>query len=385
MIDAKKILTDGVFCPIPWTGVMYNFDGRVKNCIRSAGQIGDLKNQPIEDIVTGTQNLDTQDRMLKGLPGADCYTCYNVENNKKRFDIVSDRIFYIRELRHNPLEMYQLGNHTLQTIDIRWSNLCNFSCVYCGPEFSSRWASELNIHLSSPSPEQVEKFKQWVFDRAQDLQHVYLAGGEPLLMRQNLELLELLQKINPLVNLRINTNLSKVDTQVFDKICEFENVHWTVSVESMGDEFEYIRYGGKWDDFLENLGRITMLDHKISFNMLWFLLNFRSLFDTIDYFLEKGYHPNSFIAGPLLTPLYLNIRNLPEDMLQSSKTVLADRLAESPGYLLEDSYRNLLHYIQQPFDHDLDGSLQQIKIMDQRRGIDSKKVFLDLYKSTQGK
>lgn len=379
MIDAKKILTDGVFCPMPWSGVMFNFDGQVKNCIRSATPIGDLKTQSIERILLGPENLEKQQHMLDGLPASGCHTCYDLENKKKRLDIVSDRIFYIRELKNTPLETYSPGNHSLRTMDVRWTNLCNFACVYCSPEFSSRWASELDIHPSSPTEEQLEQFKSWIFSRAQDLKHVYLAGGEPLLMKQNLELLELLEQVNPEVNLRINTNLSKVDTKVFEKICRFKNVHWTVSVETMGQEFEYIRFGGKWQDFQENLDHISRLDHKISFNMLWFILNFRSLFDTVDYFIDQGFHPNSFIAGPLLAPLYLNIRNLPSDVLYYLKNILSNRIAQSPGYLLEDSYRNLLHYIQEPFDPNLKQSLRQIEIMDQRRGLDSRQIFTDLY------
>ena len=87
-----------------------------------------------------------------------------------------------------------------------------------------------------------------------------------------------------------NTNLSKVDTRVFDRICKFKNVHWTVSIETIEDEFEYIRYGGNWQDFLDNLNQINKLGHKISFNMLWFLLNYDSVFDCVDYFKGLGFY-----------------------------------------------------------------------------------------------
>ena len=211
-----------------------------------------------------------------------------------------------------------------------------------------------------------------------------MAGGEPLLMKENLELLELLQKTNPNVNLRINTNLSKTNTRVFDKICEFPNVHWTVSVETMADEFEYIRYGGCWEDFLENLKSIQQLDHKISFNMLWFLLNYRSVFECVDYLKSLGFHNNSFIIGALLKPEYLNIRHLPEHVLNLLKVEIHNRLDIRPGYLLEDSYKNMLSYIEQPFEKDLDESFKKIKTMDQRRNIDSSKIFTDLYKFKEG-
>ena len=378
-MDAKTALTNGVFCPMPWTGLMYNFDGTVKNCIRSAGKIGDLKQSDIKAILTGPINMDTQSRMLTSLPARDCHTCYDLENGKKALDIISDRIFYIRELKTVPLQTYQLGHHDLLSIDVRWSNLCNFACVYCGADFSSRWASELDITPTKPSPEQIEKFKSYIFDHAGQLRHVYLAGGEPLLMKENLELLQVLRRNNPNVNLRINTNLSRADTKVFDAICDFKNVHWTISVETQGREFEYIRYGGSWPDFCHNLDILRDLDHKISFNMLHFLLNFRSLFDCVDHLKDQGFHANSFVIGALMSPLYLNVRHLPPAVLESLQKLLEDRINQRPGYLLEDSYRNLLHYITQPFDRDFAGSIKKLQIMDQRRGLDSSKIFTDLY------
>ena len=378
-MDAKRALTNGVFCPMPWTGLMYNFDGKVKNCIRSAGHIGNIKDAPIEEILQGEINQNTQRNMLNDLPGKDCHVCYDLEKNKKSFNIVSDRIFYIKELKNVSFDTYQQGNHDLHTIDVRWSNLCNFACVYCNPDFSSRWAIEINDIRKHPDEQDLEKFKNYIFDRAPQLKHAYLAGGEPLLMKENLQLLQILKQTNPGVNLRINTNLSKVDTKIFELVCDFENVHWTVSVDEMDKEFEYVRYGGTWADFLDNLSKIAQLSHKISFNMLHFLLNYRSVFDTVDYFLDQGYHPNSFIIGPLLGPKNLDIRHLPDHELDYLANLLQTRLDKKPGYLLEDSYTNLLRYIQQPFQSDLAKSFDFLAELDRRRGTNSRVVFPALY------
>jgi MoaA/NifB/PqqE/SkfB family radical SAM enzyme len=188
---------------------------------------------------------------------------------------------------------------------------------------------------------QLANFREYIYQHAKNLKHVYLAGGEPLLMKENLELLK---ELNPDVNLRINTNLSKVNTGVFDAVCGFKNVHWTVSVETMEEEFEYIRFGGRWLDFLNNLNTIRQLDHKISFNMLWFLLNYDTVFGCVDYLKGLGFHNNSFVIGALLTPDYLNIRHLPDNVLNLLKNKLESKINNQPGYLLEDSYKNMLHY-----------------------------------------
>jgi MoaA/NifB/PqqE/SkfB family radical SAM enzyme len=379
-MNPKEVLTNKHFCPMPWTGLMYNSDGKVKNCIRSdaaTGTLGNIKDTPIEEILLGPINVTKQTNITNNKPAAGCHTCYDLEHGKEGFDIISDRIFYIREFKKTPLDTYRTNNFNLQTIDVRWTNLCNFACVYCSPEFSSKWASELGVKKETPSEEQLADFKKYIYKHAKQLKHVYLAGGEPLLMKENLELLN---ELNPDVNLRINTNLSKVDTKVFETICNFKNVHWTISIETIEKEFEYIRFGGRWSDFLDNLNIIRKLNHKISFNMLWFLLNYDTVFGCVDYLKGLGFHNNSFIIGALLQPDYLNIRHLPENVLQSLKSKLESKINEHPGYLLEDSYTNMLHYIEQPIEKNLTMSFEKLASMDQRRGVNSSKIFTELYK-----
>jgi organic radical activating enzyme len=377
-MNSKEYLTNRAFCPVPWTSIMYNFDGTVKNCIRSAAPIGNIRDSDIEQIL-GNDHLIKAD-MQAGQKFARCNPCYNLEQEKNNFNIISDRVFYLKESRDVDSTLYDTMNFALHTVDIRWSNLCNFACVYCNPEFSSKWASEHGVIMLTPVDQQVEKFKQYIFKHAPQLKHVYLAGGEPLLMKENLEFLALLKKVNPGVNLRVNTNLSKMDTRIFELICEFKNVHWIVSVETMEAEYEYIRHGGIWQDFVDNLQIIKQLDHKISFNMLHFLLNYHSIFDCVDYLSAQGFHNNSFIIGALTGPAYLNIRHLPESVLNSVKKILVDRILEHPGYLLENGYQNMLTHLDQTFEKDLTGSFEKLALMDQRRKLDSRAIFKDLYK-----
>jgi hypothetical protein len=150
-------------------------------------------------------------------------------------------------------------------------------------------------------------------------------------------------------------------------------------VETTGKEFEYIRYGGSWDDFSDNLVEINRLKHKISFNMLHFLLNYQSIFACVDHFKSLGFHNNSFIIGPIANPKYLDLRHLPARALDKVQTELQNRINNKPGYLLEDSYRNMLAHLLRPLDKDLKNSFDKINAMDQRRGLNSRDVFAELY------
>ena len=382
-MNHKEYLTNDKFCPIPWTGFMYNSNGDVLNCIRSQRPIGNLNDKNIHDILA--ENTKTKQNMLDNKPGLGCNVCYDLEQDKNSFDIVSDRIFYLKELKNVPLDTYDnIDNFDLNKIDIRWSNSCNFGCVYCGPEYSSKWVAELKLDKPTVPKERVEELKQFVFDNAHKFKHVYLAGGEPLLMKENEELLKLLLEVNSDVNLRVNTNLSKTGTPVFDLICQFKNVHWTISVDEIEDEFEYVRYGGKWKDFLENLSIVRRSNHKVSFNMLHHLLNFRSIFTCITFLQNLNFHNNSFIIGPLINPDYLNIRHLPNNMLKLVKNDIQDWLNKKPGFLLEDSLRNMLQYINTPSEKNIKESLNLIYKMDKRRGVNSKEIFKEFYDLLEG-
>ena len=149
----------------------------------------------------------------------------------------------------------------------------------------------------------------------------------------------------------------------------------------MEQEYEYIRHHGSWKDFNNNLDIIRTLDHKISFNMLHLILNYRSIFNCVDYLKEKDFHDNSFIIGPLYGPDELNLLNLPEPMINDVKAKLTDRLALKPTGYLKNSYENLLQYFSTTeWDKNISLFYEKTKLRDQRRAVDSKKIFPNLYK-----
>jgi MoaA/NifB/PqqE/SkfB family radical SAM enzyme len=298
------------------------------------------------------------------------------EQDRKSLSSISSRLYYIKELApHIDPTLYDNAeDFSLHHVDLRWTNHCNQACVYCGPLYSSKWSQELGEKVRS-NDHAKKQVKDYVFKNVKNLKNVYLAGGEPLLMKENKEFLELLLKENPNVNLRINTNLSTTATGVFELCCKFKNVHWTISVESIEEEYEYIRFHGKWQNFITNLKMIQKLQHKVSFNMLYFILNYQSLFDTVDYFKKLGFHENSFIIGPLYKPEWLNVLCLPKQIINEIKNRLSVEIDKSDWYL-KNSYQNIQKYISNTvIDHNMDSFRKQISLMDKRRKTDWRKIF----------
>ena len=375
-MDAKKIVTNKSFCVLPWTGFQLEANGDVKNCIISNDTLGNINNTDIQDIMSNPKNLKLKEDMLEDRKPHNCSGCHLQEKDTKNLSSISSRLYYNRELANSFLKTS--SPFSLHHVDLRWTNHCNQACVYCGPGYSSKWATELGKTIKSDKQAR-DQVKKYVFNNVKKLKNVYLAGGEPLLMNENRAFLKLLLEKNPDVTIRVNTNLSSTGTGVFQQLCQFKNVHWTISVESIEDEYEYIRYHGSWDDFLKNLKYIQTLNHKISFNMLYFILNYKSIFNTVDYFKDLGFVDNSFIIGPLYKPSHLNILNLPENMLDEIKERLEAEIPKSMGYL-KNSYENILTYIKETtFENNITKFLLQTYERDMRRGVNATKIFPKLF------
>ena len=375
----SRRLLDRNFCLIPWTGFELEPDGKVKNCIISTDIIGDTHKQDIEGIIASNP---LRKKMLNGEYPKNCNGCYLLEKNlKQNFDSISSRIYYTKQLANKitPELLDKEDNFELKHVDLRWSNTCNQACVYCNSDYSSKWAHELGKKIPK-SKTSMEKIKKYVYDRIDGLENVYLAGGEPLLMKENKEFLDLLYQKNPNATIRVNTNLNKTETGVFENIWKFKNVHWTVSVETIEEQYEYVRYHGNWEDFLKNLDVIKKLNHKISFNMLYFVLNYKSIFSTVDYFQQLGFHNNSFVISPLHGPQWLSALNLPKHVLDHCKEELKNQINKKPGFLLQNSWENCLsHLTDTEFSANIELTLNEIKKMDLRRNIDSRTVFPEFY------
>lgn len=380
-MDAKKLLTNKSICVLPWTGFELEPNGTVKNCIISEDKLGNINENKIKDILGGEKNLALKEQMLADKKPKNCHGCYLQEKNRSNLSSISSRLYYLKELGTKiNLDIYnKKDNFTLKHVDLRWTNSCNQACVYCSPLLSSKWAQELGIRVESDK-EARKEVKNFVAENITNLENVYLAGGEPMLMKENLEFLTLLKDKNPNCNVRINTNLSTTETGIFDLLASFTNVHWTVSVDTMEKEYEYIRYHGSWDEFTKNLITIRKLNHKISFNMLHFILNYESLFETVKYLKNLGFHDNSFIIGPLYKPSHLNLLNLPAQTVQRVVARLKELLNLGPEGYLKNSYENLLeYYTNTVWEKNINEFIEKTKNRDDRRGTNCSDVFPQLF------
>lgn len=377
----KDFLTNKAFCVLPWIGVYIQPDGEVRNCAITSQPLGNVNHESLKNILHNTTNINIKKDMLMSVKHSRCSVCHHLESNQKNhFNQTSNRVWYIKISSKNNLELYSNPeSHKLKILDLRWRNTCNFACVYCGPDLSSQWAAELNISQTI-NKDSLDKSLAYIDSNLHQIEHVYLAGGEPLLIKENIDLLNKLYAINPDIEIRINTNLSIIDNTIYKLLKKFKNVHWTVSVDNIGKEFEYLRYGGNWNEFLNNLKQLSREFKTINFNLVWCILNHESIFNCIDLLLDMGFHENAFIVNPLEFPRELHILHLPEYKIQHIKTILQNKLNHyNSDYSLHNSMNLMFNFLNQSFEKDFASLFKFLREIDQRRKLDSQNIFPNLY------
>lgn len=377
----KDYLNKKAFCVLPWIGVYLQPDGDIRNCAITKTTLGNINDHPVEDILSGDINQNIKKDMLNDVMHSRCSHCHNLESNqKKNLNQVSNRVWYLKTLYDKDLTIYDdIKNFKLKMLDLRWYNTCNFACVYCGPDLSSAWASELNMpqHINEDAK---QKTLDYIYNNLDTVNHIYLAGGEPLMIKENIDLLNRIYEIRPDIDIRINTNLSLINNTIYNLLKKFKNVHWTISVDSIKKEFEYVRYGGNWDKFVQNLHQLRLDFDTINFNLVWCALNGSSIIDCIDFLQGQGFHENTFIVNPLDNPKHWHVANLDDMVLENIKIKIENKLLTAdPRYALYNSLTLMLNYIKDPFDKNIKKTISELKILDQRRKLDSTKLFKEIY------
>jgi len=376
------------FCAAKWTQVTIHLGtGMTHSCHHPSPHkipLIELKNNP--SALHNTQHKKrARKEMLNDERPSECDYCWKIEDNSNSF---SDRVFksseswsapYIEEIK----EYGWRGNYNPKYVEVSFSNVCNFKCAYCGPQFSSKWVSEINkngayklsseyngtdelkkrnempIHHNDFNP-YVEAFWKWFPDLYPDLHTFRVTGGEPLLSPDTFKLLEYIQNnhtVNPNLSLAINTNLG-VSDDIIDKFIEIikdltennkvkEFIVFT-SIEATKSQAEYLRYGLDDSKFWVNVEKILTKLPKVTINIMS-TFNALSVFtygDLIDrvFDLKKQYQNNQ--------RYWVSAVQLDTSYIRHPKHMSVKILEENHKELILQSAKKMLYYGMKEFTHD---------------------------------
>lgn len=224
---------------------------------------------------------DLRMQKLTGDMNPACGVCQhqdNIGNHSKRIkENLKSVIFYDHNFQksydqspHKKIFDYSLANNGLtQTAPLSYhlslGNDCDLACVMCGPEASYKlgrdhvalgWIKENHRMNWTDDPEIWNNFCQVLLDTP-NLLSLHIVGGEPLINKRFVELLDLLvQKDKTKLSFSFTTNATHRCDHLYERLSKFNRVDIGLSIETISSSNDYVRYGSQIDSVLSNIDHI---------------------------------------------------------------------------------------------------------------------------------
>ena len=154
------------FCMYPWVHLHAHPTGKVFPCCGadpSPGPVGDARVDTLETIWNNDNMKDLRKSMLSETWSPYCVRCYEQENSgffSMRNEANRNLGHYIEDV-DKTLEDGTHPEFKIRYWDVRFSNLCNFKCRMCCPEFSSSWGSEIKKVLKNSDSNVIQQIDVW--------------------------------------------------------------------------------------------------------------------------------------------------------------------------------------------------------------------------------
>lgn len=361
------------FCIAPWHDTHIVTDGGFKGCcVMSSGPNGgryhtDGKPVTISDGLSAAVNSDSakslRKMMLKGKWHPECKRCMDEEGAgmKSMRDFYSerwkDRFTYEDAVEITEEDGTLPDEHTPFYYDLQLGNLCNLKCRICSPDVSSSWLPDhqklmglgdkwrqpiakgreviMVEHLGgkkynmSPDPfawANSDEFWEQMSERKSKIEHLYLIGGEPMMIQRHFKFLKECVESGDAKNivLQYDTNLTNLPQKVMEYWSDFKEVWIGFSIDGMGKELEYMRNPVKWDHMLKNIYKVEAFaklnsNVKLTDGVTVSMYNVLHILDYIEWKVKAGKydfehlwqkHSPHFGVHPLHSPHYLSVKTM---------------------------------------------------------------------------
>jgi len=274
----------------PFTGLATREDGAVKVCCRSH-PVGYIQDQSLEEIWNNDVMQQIRKQVLNNERPAECAPCFNLEDQgveslrqrhiagvipEARINLYPNAVSTMRKDYTMPFE--------IPTIEIKMNNLCNLKCRMCNPMDSTSWNDwqEVEEHYKKEDNFLVKKIidlnlknkpfldsfvdtDNWwsSFEKLLPyFRRVEFAGGEPLMDPTHYKILDMLAPYGDQIEIKYATNLTmlgKSNRTIWEYWPKFKSVAVNVSIDGIGDSYEYVRGNASWSELVNNIRQIQTI------------------------------------------------------------------------------------------------------------------------------
>jgi len=267
-----------LYCPIIHGGLVIYFDRgnlSVKHCcLRNDGFLVDINTDYWKD--SNFSMLREQNKQNVWAQG--CENCQSLES--------SGQISYRSGMKQGlEISGYNLSGPT--RIDINGDISCNLACRTCGPNSSTFWQKHLKIHNSwdqlvkTPYDDVVPALKKLDLS---NLRMVVFCGGETMLGQSYWSIADWLADNVPNAKQQLTLCFQTNGTQPIhprqhELINRFRLVRLQISLDGIGERFEYLRWPASWNQTVDNILEIResapsntmfLIEETVSIFNLWY-------------------------------------------------------------------------------------------------------------------
>lgn len=346
------------WCPIPFNAVSLHPTGSLTRCMMSEEYMSNR-----EDL--DWDNPDFQKLRRDMLAGTwDEEGCINCKM-KEDVGAQSQRQNWLvgSQSKKMPPEAYdnpKITGNTIRHLFLNFNNVCNFKCRMCSPRYSNslipehKWITENVNKYHKYEPENskninnVEKFLNKHRDNLKEVTSVWITGGEPFIGDTLWQALDILAEYGVPENIRLSvtTNGSRVDLNKMEAFSRFKQLHFDLSMDSVGDLFEYMRSDGifTWQQFDSFVKELKVYNKSaswmnVSVNSSYQVYNSMDIYNFYEY-VHDNFGPDSVNKRVLVGPQQYQARNCP-DIVKDEANKQIQRLLDSKLYGDEDNSRSI--------------------------------------------
>lgn len=267
MIDNDKLKSSKTFCMLPFMHIYGSAGGDMVPCCEA--QEVPLNN-PGESAQRSWNNSNYRElrrALANGERPERCSVCWHNEDS----GIVSNRQQWEKDNWDTFGDLIKVNddysvNNPPYWIELKVSNFCNLKCIMCSTHSSYKRVADLDIiskyttdgyetRLLRPT-ELFASLNEWpeLWSHVHTLQ---FTGGEPIINQEHYDLLAGIPvEYRSKIKLRYATNISHIKFKQYDLVeiwSQFKHVNIKVSMDGIGDVYNYIRQDGDWDTVYANM------------------------------------------------------------------------------------------------------------------------------------
>jgi len=289
--------TTAKYCASPWRGLHLNFEGQVKTCCAADPNLLSPRNddntliednRSIEEVLQSREIKEVRESIKQGiLHPKYCLNCIKNENA----GFPTERDWHNNISPGFDCSTASLDDYKPALIDVRWNNTCNLACTYCSGYFSTKWASIMGENRNQTIKSDYQDIIDYIELHCDTVKEVAMVGGEPLMMKENDQLLDILPD-DVLVTVITNMTTDFDRMPVPQKLLKRSRVGWSMSFDNVEDRFEYVRWGSSWERCNKNVTTVAeRIKHSQQYggiNSVYTIYNCTKLCELKEYALSKG-------------------------------------------------------------------------------------------------